>query len=271
VGRVISPVDKVTSLARRISAENLGQRLNLRLPDDEVGRLARTFDDAFRRQRQFTADASHELRTPLTVMKGQVEVALQKERSNTEYREVLEAVNLEVDRLIGLAGSLLTLARADAGEIPLTLEAVDLGELVSGTVEHMRPFAAKKNIGIEVTTGPAATVQVDEALILQLILNLLDNAVKYTPEGGRVTVGWDRSTRVELWVEDTGIGIPEEHIPHVMDRFYRVDDSRGRSEGGVGLGLAISRWIDEAHGGSLHVESNSGQGSTFTAALPIAD
>ncbi len=276
-GRALSPVDKVTGMARQISAENLEQRLNLQLPEDEVGRLARTFDEmigrldaAFRRQRQFTADASHELRTPLTVMKGQVEVALQIDRSGVEYRDVLESVNSEVDRLIGLAGSLLTLARADAGEIPLSLEPVDLGEAVSGTVEHMKPAAAEKDIGIEVTAGPKTTVQVDETLFLQLMLDLLDNAVKYTPQGGRISVGWDRSAQVELWIKDTGIGISEQHIPHIMDRFYRADDSRGRSEGGVGLGLAIGRWIAEAHGGSLRVESTPDEGSTFTVALPFA-
>ena len=231
-------------------AQTFYERINLQLPEDEVGRLASTFDEmigrldaAFRRQRQFTADASHELRTPLTVMKGQVEVALQIDRSGVEYRDVLESVNSEVDRLIGLAGSLLTLARADAGEIPLSLEPVDLGEAVSGTVEHMKPAAAEKDIGIEVTAGPETTVQVDETLFLQLMLNLLDNAVKYTPQGGRISVGWDGSAQVELWIKDTGIGISEEHIPHIMDRFYRADDSRGRSEGGVGLGLAIGRWI----------------------------
>ena len=276
-GRALSPVDKITGLARRISAKDLGQRLDLQLPDDEVGRLARTFDDmigrlddAFRRQRQFTADASHELRTPLTVMKGQVEVALHRERSPAEYREVLEAVNSEVDRLIGLVGGLLTLARADVGEVGLTLENVEVGELVAGTVEHMRPTAAEKDIAIDVAPGAATTVRVDEDLVLQLLLNLLDNAVKYTPAGGRITVGWDGSTgQTELWVRDTGIGIPEEHLPHVMDRFYRADDARSRSEGGAGLGLAISRWIAEAHGGWLRVESTPDRGSTFTVTLPI--
>lgn len=276
--RALSPVDKITDLARRVSAEDLGQRLDLQLPDDEVGRLAATFDEmigrldeAFRRQRQFTADASHELRTPLTVMKGQVEVALQKERAPADYRDVLREVNGEVDRLIGLAGSLLTLARADAGEIPLDLERVDVGELLSGTVEHMRPAAAAKEIGIEVVPGTEAMVRIDEDLVLQLLLNLLDNAIKYTPNGGRIAVGWTTSgDKAELWVRDTGVGIPQEHLPHVMERFYRVDDARSRSDGGVGLGLAISRWIAEAHGASLRAESVPGQGSTFAITLPVA-
>ena len=191
-GRALAPVAYITEIARRISAEDLGQRLDLQLPNDELGRLATTFDemigrldDAFRRQRRFNADASHELRTPLTVMKGQVEVALQKERSPQEYAKVLRAVNDEVDRLIGLAGSLLTLSRAEAGQIPLSLEQVDVAELMSATIEQIRPAAKAKGLSIEVV--PAATVSVlaDEGLVLQLVLNLLDNAVKYTPDDGR--------------------------------------------------------------------------------------
>lgn len=274
--RALSPVDKITSMARRVTADDLGQRLDLDLPDDEVGRLAKTFDemierldDSFRRQRQFTADASHELRTPLTVMKGQVEVALQRERPQDEYRDVLSAVNEEVDRLIRLASSLLTLARADAGEIPLELESIHVHDLVIGAVESLTPLADKKGIEIGAESGEDITVQVDEDLMLHLLLNLIDNAIKYTPSGGRVSVGWEMAGDVvELWVKDTGVGIAQEHIPHIMDRFYRVDNARNRSEGGVGLGLAISRWIVEAHGGSLRVESVLGEGSTFTIAIP---
>ena len=274
--RALSPVDEITALARRVSAEDLGQRLDLDLRDDELGRLTRTFDgmierldDAFRRQKRFTADASHELRTPLTVIKGQVEVALQQERSSHDYRDVLQAVNHEVERLIGLAGSLLMLARADANEIPLALESVGLDGLVAGVVDHMRPAAAEKQIAIDVAGGPEVAARIDENLIIQLLLNLLDNAVKYTPDGGKVAVGWNATPdRAELWVRDTGIGIPAEHIDHVMDRFYRVDDSRSRSRGGVGLGLAISHWIAEAHGGALTIASTAGEGSTFTVTLP---
>ena len=274
-GRALSPVDKVTRLARRISAEDLGQRLNLRLPDDEVGRLARTFDEmiarldeAFRRQREFIADASHELRTPLTVMKGQIDVSLQRERKPEVYRQVLSMVNEEVDRLIRLAGSLLTLARADAGQIPLTLEPVSVSDIVTGALEQVRPLASQREIELRLATETAVTIQADEDLLLQLLLNLLDNAIKYTPAGGQVTTGWSlHDDQVTLWVRDTGPGIPDEHLPHLFDRFYRVDRARSRAEGGVGLGLAISRWIAEAHGGSISVESAQGEGSTFTVRL----
>jgi heavy metal sensor kinase len=274
--RALSPIDKLTRLARRISAEDLSQRLNLRLPDDEIGRLARTFDDmiarledAFRRQRQFTADASHELRTPLTAVKGQVEVALTRPREPDAYREVLQTVNEEVDRLIRLLGSLLTLARADAGQIPVALDAIDVPDLVAAAVEQVRPVAQHRDIELALATGSPVTLRADEDLLLQLLLNLLDNATKYTPSGGRVTAGWSTDgTRVELWVRDTGAGIAPEHQAHIFDRFYRADQARSRAEGGAGLGLSICRWIAEAHGGAISVESAPGQGSTFTVRLP---
>ncbi len=275
-GRALSPIDRIRRAARRMSAEDLGQRLDLDLPDDEVGKLARTFDemigrldDAFGRQRQFTSDTSHEIRTPLTIIKGQIEVSLQRERGGEEYRRVLRAVNEEVDRLIRMAGSLLTLTRADAGQIPLRIEDVDVPGIERGVVEQLRPSASAKGVGLEVEEGPVALIEADEDLLLQLMLNLVDNAIKYTPKGGRVNVGWRLGGGgVEVWVKDTGAGIPEEHVPYLFDRFYRVDKARSRSEGGVGLGLAISRWIAEAHGGGIRVESAPGAGSTFTVALP---
>jgi len=275
-GRALSPINKLTQMARRISAEDLGQRLNLQLADDEVGRLASTFnemitrlDNSFRRQKQFTADASHEIRTPLTVMKGQIDVALQREREPEAYRQVLQAVNEHVDRLIRLTGGLLTLTRADAGQIPLKFESFKLADAVTGAVEQVTLMAAQRDVQLHIVPGPAVNLRADEDLFLQLLLNLLDNAIKHTPSGGQVTVGWHLDgQQVELRVRDTGTGIPEEHLPHVFDRFYRVDKARGRAEGGAGLGLAISRWIVEAHGGSISVESIEGEGSTFTVRLP---
>lgn len=275
-GRALSPIDNITRTARRISGEDLGQRLDMQLPDDEVGRLARTFDemiarldDAFGRQRQFTADASHEMRTPLTIIKGQIDVSLQKEREPEAYRQVLGAVNEEVDRLIRLAGNLLTLTRADAGQIPLTFERVDIPQVVSGVLEQVRSVASDKGVELRLEPGPRAIINADEDLLLQLMLNLLDNAVKYTPSGGQVNAGWTMNgSELELWVADTGIGIAHEHLPYLFDRFYRVDGARNRADGGVGLGLAISRWIAEAHSGSIRAESAPGTGSTFTVLLP---
>jgi heavy metal sensor kinase len=226
-------------------------------------------DAAFRRQRQFTADASHELRTPLTAMKGQVEVALSRPRDPAAYREVLQAVNEEVDRLIRLVGSLLTLSRADSGQIRIALEAVSVSELVAAAAEQVHPMAQQRGLELIVEPGPDLTLRADQDLLLQLLLNLLDNGIKHTSAGGRVTAGWRANGRqVELWVCDTGVGIASEHLPRIFDRFYRVDKARSRAEGGAGLGLSICRWIAEAHGGSISVESARGQGSTFTVRLP---
>jgi heavy metal sensor kinase len=276
-GRALSPIDRLTALARRISAEDLSQRLDLKLPDDEVGRLARTFDemiarldDAFRRQREFTADASHELRTPLTAIKGQTEVALSRPRDPDSYREVLQVVNEEVDRMIRLVGSLLTLARADAGEIPIATEAVNLADLVAAAADQVRPVMEQRGVELRLEPGPAATLRADEDLLLQLLLNLLDNAGKYSRPGGRVTVGWAVSDgQAQVWVRDTGVGIAPDHLPHIFERFYRVDRARSRAEGGAGLGLSICRWIAEAHGGSISVESAPGEGTGFVVRLPV--
>jgi heavy metal sensor kinase len=250
----------------------------MRLPDDEVGRLASTFDEmiarldeAFRRQRQFTADASHELRTPLTAIKGQTEVALQRDRDADTYREVLRKVNGEVDRMIRLIGSLLTLARADARQIPVSRESVDLGRLVTDAVEQIRPAAVDKAIALNVSSNGDIRLRADQDLILQLMLNLLDNSVKYTPRGGSIDLSCRaEGSHAEVTVADTGSGIPAEHLPHIFDRFYRVDKARTRAEGGAGLGLSISRWIAEAHGGTLRVESTPGRGSKFTLSLPVS-
>jgi heavy metal sensor kinase len=276
--RALAPIDNITRLARRITAEDLSQRLDLALPDDELGRLARTFDEmiarldaAFRRQRQFTADASHELRTPLTALKGQVDVALARPRGPEEYRAVLEGVNEEVDRLIRLVGSLLTLARADAGEIPITRERVTLADAVDGAIEQVAPLAAERQVALSRDGDARVAVSADESLLLQLLLNLLDNAIKYTPPGGTVAVRWEAdAARATLLVTDSGIGIPPEHLPHLFERFYRVDTARSRAEGGTGLGLAISRWIAEAHGGNIAVASEPGRGTTVTVDLPLA-
>jgi heavy metal sensor kinase len=276
--RALSPIDRLTRVARRISAEDLSQRLDMRLPDDEVGRLANTFDEmiarldeAFRRQRQFTADASHELRTPLTAIKGQTEVALQRDRDSDTYKEVLSKVNGEVDRMIRLVGSLLTLARADAHQIPVGRESMDLVAVVTDAVEQVRPAALEKAISLNVRSNSEVRLQADQDLILQLMLNLLDNSVKYTPNGGAIEISLRAAGgQAEVTVSDTGPGIAPEHLPHIFDRFYRVGKARTRAEGGAGLGLSISRWIAEAHGGTLRVESTPGHGSKFTVSLPVS-
>jgi heavy metal sensor kinase len=276
--RALRPIDRITRAARRIGAEDLSQRLNLKLPDDEVGRLARTFDemiarleDSFLRQRQFTADASHELRTPLTAIKGQAEVALQREREPDDYREALRVINGQVDRMIRLVASLLTLARADAGTTSIKRERISIGSVIDDAVGHVRTAAGDDGVSIEAQAADGLAVTGDRDLVLQLLLNLLDNAVKYSAGRGLVRISSRTANgSAEITVEDTGPGIPPEHLPYVFDRFYRVDDARSRSAGGAGLGLSISRWIAEAHGGTLRVASTPGQGAVFTLTLPLA-
>jgi heavy metal sensor kinase len=275
--RALAPIDRITRTARELSAADLSRRLDLDLPDDELGRLARTFDAmleridvAFQRQRQFTADASHELRTPLTIMRGQLEVALSRARPADDYRATLEAQAEQVERLSGLVSSLLTLARADAGQIPLERELLEVAALVESSVEQVAPLADERGVALT-TSGPPATVQADATLLVQLLLNLLDNALRHTPPGGTIEVSWAVVGGVlQLLVHDTGSGIAAEHLPRVFERFYRVEQARERVAGGVGIGLAICRWIAEAHGGTITLESAVGVGTTVLVTLPNA-
>jgi heavy metal sensor kinase len=274
--RALGPIDHVTKMAQEITGHDLSRRLNLDLPDDEVGRLARTFDgmigrlDAmFQRQRQFTADASHELRTPLTAIQGQIDVALTRPRDAAEYQRVLTAVNQQVDRMTRLVGGLLMLARSDAGAMPIGRESVAVDFLVESVAAQVEPLARAKRIDIAVEAGGPVVVMGDQDLLLQLLLNLADNAVKYTDEGS-ITIGWRTDDgSVELFVRDTGLGIPAEHLDRIFERFHRVDVARSRERGGAGLGLAICKWIAEAHGGQMYVAS-SAAGSTFSVKLPLA-
>lgn len=270
--RALAPIDKVTRAAQDISAHDLSRRLALDLPDDEVGRLARTFDGmiarldaAFRRQRQFTADASHELRTPLAAIRGQIDVALQRPRDAAAYRDVLATINDQVDRMTRLVAGLLMLARTDAGVLTPERATVDLAEIVRAVAAQVRPLAEEKGLTLTVEAEAAASVQGDEDLLLQMLINLADNAIKYTGGGGvRLRCEAARDA-VTVRVSDTGPGIPPEHQDRVFERFYRV--SASREHGGAGLGLAICRWIAEAHGGTIALESGA-TGSEFVVRLP---
>lgn len=270
-GRALRPIDDLAQLAQRITAEDLSQRLKVTTPNDEIGRLARTMNEMiarlekdFGRQRQFTGDASHELRTPLTALKAQLEVALQKERTPREYQDALASMGEQVERMIRMVGCLLMLARAESGQLALTREDLNARELLSGAVEQMRPLAEEKGASLELEAGPPTLIRGDEDMLLQLVLNLLHNAISATAAGGRITAGWSAG---ELWVRDTGTGIAAEHLPHIFERFYRVNKTRSREDGGTGLGLAISTWIAEAHGGTLRAESQLGHGTTFRLRL----
>jgi heavy metal sensor kinase len=275
--RALGPIDGITRAAAAIGADDLSQRLNFRGSHDEVGRLAATFDRmldrldrAFRRQRQFTADASHELRTPLTMLASQIDVALERKRTSAEYERLLRSLREDASRMTQLVSELLTRARADAGQQLLTSEELDLGGLVSSVVQAMQPLALQRSIQLADDAQPHVTISGDQTRLSQLLINLVDNALRYTPSGGRVHVavkeeaGW-----AELSVVDTGIGIAAEHLPHLFERFYRADPARARTDGGAGLGLAIAEWITQAHGGQIRVASEVGRGSTFTVRLPL--
>jgi heavy metal sensor kinase len=275
-GRALDPIDRITRTAAQIGAGDLSRRLHLPHRRDEVGRLAATFDAmldrleaSFERQRRFTADASHELRTPLALMISQADVTLERSRSADEYREVLDGMRGDARRMSQLLGDLLTLARADDGKLDLGREPLDLGELAEDVVATMTPLADERGICLDVQLVEHVVVDADQTRLTQLLVNLVDNALKYTPAGGTVMVVVDRaSDEAVLQVADTGVGIAASHLPRIFERFYRVDAARARSDGGVGLGLAICRWIVEAHGGTIEVESKVGKGTTFTVRLP---
>ncbi len=280
-GRALGPIDNITRAAGHISAENLGRRLNFNGFDDEVGRLAATFDGmldrleaAFQRQRQFTADASHELRTPLAMLRSQIDVALQRRRRVAEHEQILASLREDTERLSQLVSELLTLARADAGEDVLGREPVDLHDLAEQVVGAMQPLAESRTVRLQLARGTsmAAVVVVgDQTRLTQLLVNLVDNGLKYTPANGTVVVSvlGDGDAGI-LRVTDTGVGIAAEHLPHVFERFYRADPARSRAEGGAGLGLAICQWIAHAHGGTIQVESEAGRGTTVSVVLPCA-
>lgn len=274
-GRALKPVVTITELAGRISEQDLHARLQLDLPDDELGRLARTFDtmlarieEAFERQRRFTGDAAHELRTPLTLMRSQIDVILAHPRSPAEYQAALREQIGDLERLTSLVGTLLTLARADTGRLIPDQVAFDLAETVNLVLEQYRAVATAAGVELRDESAPCPLVG-DEDLLVQVLVNLLDNALAHTPAGGIVSVGCEADDgRVVLWVADTGSGIPLEHQGRVFDRFYRVDAGRGSVRGGTGLGLAICRAIADAHGGSIDLTSVPGIGTRVELVTP---
>jgi two-component system, OmpR family, sensor kinase len=277
----LAPVAGMASQAGRIGAKNLHERLIVQNPRDELGRLALSFnslldrlDQSFERQRRFMADASHELRTPVAILRGEAEVALARpDRPSGEYRESLGVLRDESERLTQIVEDLFTLARADAGQYPLTPRDFYLEELVSDCLRTTRTLALAKQISLSGDISAELPICADEGLLRRMLLNLLDNAIKYTPQGGMVSVSCTLSkNEYALSVSDTGRGIPEELQARVFERFFRVDEARSRTENngtGAGLGLSIARWIAEAHHGRLELSRSDSSGSTFTAFLPV--
>jgi heavy metal sensor kinase len=266
----------MTSAANKIDARGLDQRLEIANREDELGRLAQTLNHmldrlqrSFSQMQQFTADASHELRTPLTVIRTEAEVGLQKPLSEGETEELLANILEECQRLTWITDQLLTLSREDAGIIQPSRERVDLSTLVRDVAETMRPIAEGRGQQLTVSGNGAAITSGDSVRLRHVIYNLVDNAIKYTPANGRVELAIQTlPNTVQLSVEDTGVGIAPEHLPHVFERFYRVDKSRSRAEGGAGLGLSIVQSIVQAHGGQVQIESQPGSGTRCTVQLP---
>jgi two-component system OmpR family sensor kinase len=277
--RSLSPVVEMSTQAGRIGADNLHERLPVRNAQDELGHLAGSFnnlldrlDQSFEQQRRFMADASHELRTPVAILCGEADVTLsQPSRSPEDYRASLDILRAEAKRLKHIVEDLFTLARADAGQHPLTLSNFYLDELITECSRSMKTLAAAKQITLTCDASKELPIQADEALLRRMIVNLLDNAVKYTSPRGTVSLSCDaEDSRYVMTVSDTGQGIPLELQPRIFERFFRADKVRSRSEsdgGGAGLGLSISQWIVQAHGGKLELTRSDKDGTTFTVSL----
>jgi heavy metal sensor kinase len=277
--KAVAPVGRLCRLTREITADRLDRRLLVATPGDELGGLAESInamiarlERSFAEVRRFTADASHELRTPLAAIRTEAEVALNRHLDAADCRHLLGSVLEECERLTRLTEQLLALAREDAGTAGQAPEPVDLSALVRGVVDTMRPLADARGLRLDAEAGGPLEVRGDGARLRQVFFNLLDNAIKYTPEGGAITVLCGRCGRdAVVTVHDTGVGIPPEHLPRVFDRFYRVDKARSREQGGTGLGLSIAHSIVTAHGGRIELASTPGQGTTCTVTLPEGD
>ncbi|NBV20806.1 MAG: HAMP domain-containing protein [Proteobacteria bacterium] len=274
--RAFRPVERIVRSAEQLTLHNLGGRLPVPQTGDELERLSLALnqmitrlDGAFQHNRRFLADASHELRTPLTVMRGELETLSQQADGEPELQDRIGSVLEEVERLAKIVEGLFALSRLDAGEAQSEWKQVDLARLAATTAEQMSLLAEDKGITIKCESPGEVMVQGDSGRLKQVIVNLLDNAIKYTPPGGCVTVCTGaRDGTAALDVADTGVGIPAAAIPRVFDRFFRVDKARSRAEGGAGIGLSIVKAIMTAHGGNVSVESEEHQGTRFHIRLP---
>jgi heavy metal sensor kinase len=278
-GRVLSPVVRITRAVQKINAENLYRRLPVEKNRDEIDQLAETFnsmlarlEDSFRKIKQFSADVSHELRTPLTILKGETEVALRWAKEPPEYCKVLESNMEEIDRMGQIIDDLLTLAKSEAGQMPLEIKEFSLSALLRELYLQGKTLGESKHIGVFFKLVVAEEIRImgDETRLRQAFLNLISNGIKYTPAMGYLEISLDvEQDNAVVTITDTGIGIPKEHLPHIFDRFYRIDEARNREEGGTGLGLSIVKWIVEAHEGRITVTSMVDEGSTISVYLPM--
>jgi signal transduction histidine kinase len=266
----------MSQIAAQLSMQNLEAQLPVAPTGDALERLSRSFNhllarlrDSLQTSRRFLADASHELRTPLTIIKGELQEIAGSQAVQGELRERVGSVLEELARLEHLVSGLLVLSRLDAGELEGEWADVDLSELAAGTAEQMRLLAEDRAIRLDSSALEPTVIRGDQARLKQVIVNLLDNAIRFTPRGGVVTLRATQNARYSvLEVRDTGIGIPAQALPHVFERFFRVDAARSRDDGGTGLGLSIARSICSAHGAQIEVSSEFGQGSCFSIRFP---
>jgi heavy metal sensor kinase len=275
-GRALKPVELITSSAQKISAENLSHRLEIVNPEDEIGKLAVTFnrtldrlENSFIRTRRFSSDVSHELRTPLTILRGETELGLRWSGDPDEFKKILGSNLEEINRMSEIIGYLLDLSRAEEDSLSLHLQRLDLKELLQDLVQQTWLLAEEKGIKFIFTASDHVYVSADGNRLRQIFLNLLDNAFKFIPAGGEIRLILAHEPPwAKVSVIDSGPGIPENDQPYIFDRFYRVDKARNREDGGSGLGLSLVKSLSEAHGGRVELQSSLGVGSVFTVYLP---
>jgi len=279
VRRALRPVEQIARKAEAITQHNLSERLPVVQTGDELERLSISLNHMINRlegsiesSKRFVADASHEMRTPLTVLRGELEGLAQDEKLRPQTRETLGSMLEEVDRLVEVVEGLLALSRLDAGEARAEWVSFDLAELAASTADQMALLAEDKSITVVCESSPDVIIEGDRARMKQVVVNLLDNAIKYTPNGGKIRLRIMREgDQAVLEIADEGVGIPQEALPHVFKRFYRVDGSRSRDQGGAGLGLSIVESICTAHGAQVEVTSTLGKGSRFRIRQSLAN
>jgi heavy metal sensor kinase len=272
-GVALSPLVRVAGAARTIDVRSLGTRLPVRGTDDELDQLVTAFNGTLERldravgeMRQFSAALAHELRTPLAILRGELELAL---RQSSDTRQMFVSQLEEIDRLKRLIDQILTLARAESGQIALAVAPVDVGDLARALVDQLQPVADARGIELSCERYDSVIVKGDAGWLQRLLINLLDNALKFTPAGGRITLGVSRTgAAARMSVRDTGVGMSEEDARRVFDRFFRADPARSSATEGAGLGLSLVQWIVQSHHGTITVDSCRGTGSTFTVTLP---
>lgn len=277
IRRALQPVKKTVHTAKEITTDDLSLRINTKNRGDEIGSLVSTFNEMIERLeksvkkiKQFSGDVSHELRTPLTNIRGEIEVALRKERKKEMYQRTLASVLEETYKIEKIIDDLLFLSRVEASEKIKFKEGVLLDEIILRVLESREQWAKSKNIDVSIKKLKSSPIKGNESLLERLICNLLDNALKYTPYGGQVEISLEKEDGSLLFqVKDSGIGIPEQALPFVFDRFYVVDKSRSRETGGTGLGLSIVKTVADIHGAEVDVQSVKGQGTTFRVQFPV--